>query len=142
MIVNNLDDLSSKYNDHARTPYVKKSRTDRKGKKGEAETAPKKSRSAKSNTAEKSPKKTTAKKTRTSPTMKLTPELADVLGSHEMSRADVLKKIWEYIKSQGLQDSANKRLIKPDAKLAKVFGSKEPLDMFKMAGILNKHMEK
>ncbi len=142
VIVNNLDDLASKYSEHVRTPYVKKSRTQKGAKKSEASATAKKTAGTKSKTTKKPTEKSTVKKTRTSPTLKLTPELADVLGSSEMSRADVLKKIWEYIKSHGLQDTANKRLINPDAKLAKVFGSKEPLDMFKMAGVLGKHMEK
>ena len=51
------------------------------------------------------------------------------------------KKIWEYIKSHNLQDPSNKRLIVPDEKLEKVFGNSEPLDMFKLAGVLSKHID-
>ena len=74
--------------------------------------------------------------------MRLSAELTAIAGSNEMPRAEVLKKVWDYIKTHKLQDETNKRLIKPDAKMAKVFGSNEPLDMFKMAAVLNKHLEK
>jgi DNA topoisomerase-1 len=59
-----------------------------------------------------------------------------------MPRGEVLKKVWDYIRAHNLQDPANKRSIRPDAKLAKVFGANEPVDMFKMTGILSTHMGK
>ena len=49
--------------------------------------------------------------------------------------------MWEYIKKHNCQDKKNKRLIIPDAKLAKVFGSKEPVDMLKLAGLLTPHLQ-
>ncbi len=134
VIVNKLDDLASKYPDHIRTAYVKK---EKKGKKGETQKAEKK-------TGAKTKAKTPAKekKVRVGAALKLTGELAAIVGADELPRADVLKKVWEYIKAHGLQDTANKRLIVPDAKLAKLFGSPEPLDMFKMPAILGKHLSK
>lgn len=134
VIVNDLDDLSTKYPDHPRTAYVKK---EKKGK-GKAKAAPKtKAKSTKTKEASSKPKKT-----RVMPSMRVSKELLAVVGVQELPRAEVLKKLWEYIKLHNLQDENNKRLIKPDAKLAKVFGSPEPLDMFKMPGIINKHLEK
>ena len=59
-----------------------------------------------------------------------------------MPRTEVIKKVWEYIRAHGLQDTKNKRLINPDDALSKVFGNKEPLDMFKMTGVLSTHMKK
>jgi DNA topoisomerase-1 len=73
--------------------------------------------------------------------LKLSPELSAFLGQPEASRADVTKKVWEYIKSKNLQDAQNKRLIKPDATLGKLLGS-EPIDMMKMTGVISKHFVK
>lgn len=71
----------------------------------------------------------------------LSKELAVVVGADSLSRGDVTKKIWEYIKEHGCQDPTNKRRIVPDKNLAKVFGSSEPIDMFQLAGILSKHFK-
>ena len=72
----------------------------------------------------------------------LSKELADLLKEKELSRADVIKKTWEYIKAHNLQNPQNKREIIPDEKLAKVFGSKKAIDMMKLSGILGKHLKK
>lgn len=80
-----------------------------------------------------------AKKKSSMPAQKLSAELAAVVGKPELSRSEVTKELWDYIKAHNLQDPKNRRLIVPDAKLAKVFGNSEPLDMFKLAGVLNKH---
>ena len=68
-------------------------------------------------------------------------ELKAVIGEKAESRGDVTKKIWAYIKKHKLQDKKNKRLIVPDAKLAKVFGSKEPIDMMQLARVLGPHLK-
>ena len=81
-----------------------------------------------------------AKKTRTMPALPLSAELAALVGT-QVPRGDVIRKVWDYIKEHNLQDPNNKRSILPDAKLAKIFGSKEPLDMFKLSGLLGKHMK-
>ena len=67
--------------------------------------------------------------------------LAEVVGAGPMPRTEVTKKLWEYIKKHDLQDSANKRNIVPDAKLAKVFDSSETIDMFKMTAKVSKHIK-
>ncbi len=87
------------------------------------------------------PKIAKPKVARNMPTVKLSAQLAAVVGQQEMPRTEVTKKLWEYIKLHGLQDEKNKRLIKPDAKLTALFGSPEPLDMFKMTAVVTKHME-
>lgn len=74
--------------------------------------------------------------------VKVSPELAAIVGSGPMPRTEIVKKIWEYIKAHKLQDQNNKRNIIPDEKLAKVFGSSEPIDMFKMTSALSKHISK
>lgn len=121
VIVNSLDEVETKYVNHPKTPYVKKTR----GKKA----APKK----------KGKKTPTKRKSPTQPAKKLSPELSAIVGEKELSRPDVTKKLWEYIKANNCQDPKNKRTIVPDEKLAKVLGS-EPLDMMKIAGKLGPHL--
>jgi DNA topoisomerase-3 len=65
--------------------------------------------------------------------------LAGVIGSAPVARTEVIKKLWDYIKAQGLQDTANKRAINADAKLLAVFG-KPQITMFELAGIVGKHL--
>lgn len=144
VIVNNLDDLSSKYPDHPRTAYVSKPK---KGKAGAKDPKPKGTKATKQTKTKitktvRKEKPAKEKKTRVQSLNKLSPELKNIVGAAEMSRPEATKKLWDYIKEHNLQDPANKRLIRPDSNLAKVFGSSEPLDMFKLAGVLNKHFFK
>jgi DNA topoisomerase-3 len=67
------------------------------------------------------------------------PALAAVIGAEAVARTEVIKKLWDYIKAQGLQDAANKRAINADAKLKEVFG-KDQVTMFELAGIIGKHL--
>ena len=62
-------------------------------------------------------------------------ELAAVVGSGPLPRPEVVSKVWEYIKKNNLQNPENKREIKADDKLRKVFG-KDKVTMFEM----NKHL--
>ncbi len=82
-----------------------------------------------------------AKTPRKAPTggLRPSPELAAVIGSEPVARTQVIKKLWDYIKAQGLQDAANKRAINADAKLRPVFG-KDQVTMFELAGIVGKHL--
>ena len=66
-------------------------------------------------------------------------ELAAVIGAAAVARTEVIKKLWGYIKANGLQDAANKRAINADAKLLPVFG-KPQVTMFELAGIVGKHL--
>ena len=63
-------------------------------------------------------------------------ELSAVIGATPISRGEVVSKMWAYIKSNNLQNPANKREIVADAKLKPVFGGKDKVDMFEM----NKHL--
>ena len=67
-------------------------------------------------------------------------DLAAVVGKGPMPRSEVIKKIWIYIKSKGLQDSVNKRNINADEALKKVFGGKATVTMFEMAKLISKHL--
>lgn len=86
-------------------------------------------------------KKTTARKSGlTQTTYALSSELQAVVGSAKLTRPQVVKKLWAYIKAHKCQDLKNRRLIVPDKKLAPVIGSK-PVDMLKLAGCLSKHIK-
>ncbi|MEY4139854.1 MAG: hypothetical protein RLZZ371_2036, partial [Pseudomonadota bacterium] len=65
--------------------------------------------------------------------------LAAVIGAEPVARAQVIKKLWDYIKANNLQDAANKRAINADGKLLAVFG-KPQVTMFELAGIVGKHL--
>jgi DNA topoisomerase-3 len=71
----------------------------------------------------------------------LSEELADIVGVSKATRPQIIQKLWIYIKANGCQDSKKRRMIVPDRKLALVLGNK-PIDMLKMAGLLNKHIKK
>lgn len=68
-------------------------------------------------------------------------ELAAIVGRGPMPRTEVTKKLWEYIKKNRLQDPKNKKNINPDAKLSKVLGTTQPIDMFKMTSKISKHLK-
>lgn len=72
--------------------------------------------------------------------LKVSPELQAIVGAKEMARTEVVKKLWVYIKKHKLQDPKNLRDIIPDEKLAKVFGSKRKVNMFKMTKIISGHL--
>ena len=67
------------------------------------------------------------------------PELAAVVGSGKLARGEVVSKMWAYIKSNNLQNPANKRNILCDAKLKAVMG-KDEVTMFEMTGLVGKHL--
>ncbi len=68
------------------------------------------------------------------------PELAAVVGSNKLARGEVVSKIWDYIKSNNLQNPENKREILADAKLKPVFDGKDKVSMFEMNKHLAKHL--
>jgi DNA topoisomerase-3 len=72
-------------------------------------------------------------------TLKPSASLAAVIGDGTYARTEVVKKIWDYIKANNLQDPADKRSIKADGKLQAVFG-KDSATMFELAGIIGKHL--
>lgn len=72
--------------------------------------------------------------------MTVSADLAAVVGQGPMPRSEVVKKLWEYIKKNNLQDSANKRNINADEKLKKVFGGKDTVNMFEMTKLVSVHL--
>ena len=70
----------------------------------------------------------------------LSKELAAVVGDKPLPRTEIVSKLWTYIKSKGLQDKINKRMINADDKLKAVFG-KAQVSMFEMAGLIGKHVK-
>lgn len=73
------------------------------------------------------------------PTMTVSPTLATVIGPQPLPKTEVVRRLWEYIKANKLQDSHNKRLINCDGKLKAVFG-KAQVSMFELAGLVGKHL--
>lgn len=73
----------------------------------------------------------------------LTPSasLAAVVGSAPLPRTEVTKKLWMYIKKNGLQDSKNRRNINADDKLKEVFGGKKQVSMFEMTKLVAGHLK-
>ena len=67
--------------------------------------------------------------------------LAEVVGSKPLPRTEVTKKLWAYIKKNGLQDKKNRRNINADAALKPVFGGKAQVSMFEMTKLVSKHMK-
>jgi upstream activation factor subunit UAF30 len=72
--------------------------------------------------------------------MNISNDLAQVVGKGPMPRSEVVKKIWVYIKKNGLQDSKNRRNINADENLKKVFGGKGTVSMFEMTKLVSKHL--
>jgi chromatin remodeling complex protein RSC6 len=66
--------------------------------------------------------------------------LAAVVGAMPLPRTEVVKKVWEYIKKNNLQDATNKRMINADEKLRGIFG-KDQVSMFEMTKLINQHLK-
>ena len=69
------------------------------------------------------------------------PQLSEVIGSKPVPRTEVTKKLWAYIKKNGLQDKKNKRMIKADDALKPVFAGKATVNMFEMTKLVSKHLK-
>jgi chromatin remodeling complex protein RSC6 len=72
--------------------------------------------------------------------MTLSPELEAVVGKGPMPRGEVVKKMWDYIKKNNLQNPANKRNIFADDTLRPIFG-KDEVTMFEMTKLASAHMK-
>jgi upstream activation factor subunit UAF30 len=66
--------------------------------------------------------------------------LAEIVGSKAIPRTEITKKLWAYIKKNGLQDAKNKRNINADDKLKAVFAGKKTVNMFEMTKLIAKHV--
>ena len=109
--------------------------------------APKKSTASKSTASKSTAKKAAPKKSTRKPNAAfmapLTPNasLAEVIGNKPLPRTEIVKKVWDHIKKNGLQDKTNKRMINADAKLKPLFG-KSQISMFELAKIVNNNIQK
>ena len=92
-------------------------------------------------------KKTAAKKSTRKPNAAfmapLQPDetLAAVVGSKPLPRTEIVKKVWDHIKKNNMQDKDNRRMINADAKTRPLFG-KDQISMFDLAKIVNDHIKK
>lgn len=126
-----------------------KKKTTKKSAKKSKKAAPKKARKAAKRTAPKKAKKAAKKKSgaKRKPNaafmkpMTPTAALAAVIGGSPMPRTEVTKKLWAYIKRNGLQDSKNRRNINADDKLQDVFGGKRQVSMFEMTKLVSRHLK-
>jgi len=67
--------------------------------------------------------------------------LSEVVGSKPLPRTELTKKLWVYIKKNGLQDKKNKRMIHSDDALKAVFAGKAQVNMFEMTKLVSKHIK-
>ncbi len=117
-------------------------------KKGGAKKAAKKG-GAKKSAAKKAPAKKAAKKSgakRKPNAAFMAPKQPDemlgaVVGNNPLPRTEITKKLWAYIKKNGLQDAKERRMINADDKLKPVFGNKAKVSMFEMTKLVNKHIK-
>lgn len=110
-------------------------------KKATKKAAPKKAAPAKKPAAKKAAPK--AKRKANPALMKpVQPDavLAAIVGSKPAPRGQITKKLWDYIKKNGLQDAKNKRQINADDALKAVFGGKKSVTMFEMTKLVSAHI--
>ena len=93
--------------------------------------------------AKKTAKKKTARKPNAAFMRPVTPSaaLSEIVGSKPIPRTEVTKKLWAYIKKNGLQDKKNRRMINADAALKVIFGGKSSVSMFDMTKLVSKHLK-
>jgi chromatin remodeling complex protein RSC6 len=136
--INNLKKIKSMAK--AAKKAVKKAATKKAATKTAKKAAPKKA-------AAKTPKKAAGKKTakKANPAfmapLTVSPSLAEVVGNKPLPRTEIIKKIWDYIKQNDLQDKNNRRMINADEKLKVVFDGKDQVSMFELAKIVNNHVK-
>ena len=124
----------------AKAPAVKKAAPEKKP----AAKAPAAKKAAPAAKKAAAPKKPAAKRAPNPAFMKaMTPSevLSRVVGAMPLPRTEVVKKIWDYIKKNKLQDEINRRLINADEKLREVFGGKKQVSMFEMTKLVNTHLK-
>jgi chromatin remodeling complex protein RSC6 len=68
-------------------------------------------------------------------------QLAVIVGAKALPRTEVTKKLWAYIKKNGLQDAKNRRMINADSTLKAIFGGKSSVNMFAMTKLVGKHLK-
>ena len=82
------------------------------------------------------------KKTGINMELNVSKELAAIIGTdkgEKISRPQVVKRLWAYLKENNLQDPENKQFFTPDAKMEPVFGN-ERIKAFSMSKFLKEHL--
>lgn len=104
------------------------------------ESSTKKTSTAKTASSKSKPAETT--KARGGIAQQVTPsaELGAIVGKEPLTRAELTKRVWDYIKSHNLQDANDRRQINADATLKKVLG-KDQVSMFEMTKLINQHVK-
>jgi len=95
---------------------------------------------AKKSAAKKAPAKKRAPSAAFMKAMTPSAALAAIIGDKALPRTEVTKKLWEYIKKNGLQDSAKRTMINADGKLKEIF-KKAQVSMFEMTKLINEHLK-
>ena len=98
---------------------------------------------AKRPAAKKTAKKSSGRKPNAAFMAPVTPsaQLSEVVGAKPLPRTELTKKLWQYIKKNGLQDQKNRRMINADDRLKPIFGGKGQVSMFDMTKLVNKHVK-
>ncbi len=93
--------------------------------------------------AKKPAKKKTARKPNAAFMKPVTPNetLAAIVGANPLPRTELTKKLWVYIKKNGLQDKKNRRMINADDKMKKLFGGKAQASMFDLTKFASKNLK-
>lgn len=126
---------------------TKKAASKKSAKKAAPKKAAPKKAAKKAAPKKAAPKKAAKKKSARKPNaafmapLTVSSSLAEVIGSKPMPRTEIVKKIWDYIKKNGLQDKKNRRMINADEKLKPIFG-KSQISMFELAKIVNNQVKK
>ena len=115
-------------------------------KKAKAKKASKPKAKAKAKPKAKAAKKAAKPKTKRKPNaafmkpLNIGDALQPIVGVKPLPRTEVVKKVWQYIKKNNLQDPKERRNINADENLKKVFGGKKTVSMFEMAKHLNANL--
>ena len=109
--------------------------------------AKKKTKKGGKKAAKKTAKKTAKKKARKPNAAFMRPvmpndKLAAIVGAMAMPRTELTKKLWAYIKKNGLQDKKNRRMINADDRMKALFGGRPSATMFELTKFANKNLVK
>jgi len=127
---------------------AKKKAAKKTAKKTAAKKPAAKKAAAKKSPAKKAAPKKAAKKSARKPNAAfmapVTPsaDLATVVGNKPIPRTEITKRVWVYIKKNGLQDQKNRRMINADATLKPIFGGKAQVSMFEMTKLVSNHLSR
>ena len=69
-------------------------------------------------------------------------KLAQVVGAQPLPRTELTKKLWAYIRKNGLQDKKVRTQINADENLKAVFNGKKSVSMFEMTKLVSGHLKK